>query len=65
MFQLAQKHGIKYLYITCNPNNYASRKTCEYARGKLRETVELPEGNDMRDRGESEKCIYEFIFSRE
>ncbi len=29
------------------------------------ETVELPEGNDMRDRGESEKCIYEFILGRE
>lgn len=52
-------------YITCNPDNYASRKTCEYARGKLIETVELPEGNDMRDSGKSEKCIYKFILSSE
>lgn len=65
LFQLAKKHDMKYLYITCNPDNYASRKTCEYAKGKLMETVELPEGNDMRDRGESEKCIYKFILSGE
>ena len=51
LFQLAKKHDMKYLYITCNPDNYASRKTCEYAGGKLLETVEVPEGNDMRDRG--------------
>ena len=65
LFQLAKKHDMKHLYITCNPDNYASRKTCEYAGGKLLEIVELPEGNDMRDKGESEKCIYEFILSGE
>lgn len=61
LFQLARKHNMEYLYITCNPDNYASRKTCEYAGGKLLEIAELPEGNDMRDNGEFEKCIYEFI----
>lgn len=61
LFQLARKHNMQHLYITCNPDNYASRRTCEYAGGKLLETAELPEGNDMRDRGELEKCIYEFV----
>lgn len=60
LFRLARKHNMEYLYITCNPDNHASRKTCEYAGGKLLETVQLPEGNDMRDRGEFEKCIYKF-----
>lgn len=60
LFQLALKHNMDYLYITCNPDNYASRKTCEYAGGKLLEIAELPEGNDMRDNGEFEKCIYKF-----
>ena len=60
LFHLARKHNMKYSYITCNPDNFASRKTCEYASGKLLEIVELPEGNDMRDDGEFEKCIYEF-----
>lgn len=60
LFQLARKHGMEYLYITCNPDNYASKKTCEYAGGSLLETAVLPEGNDMRDNGALEKCIYEF-----
>jgi len=61
LFQLARKHDMKYLYITCNPDNYASRKACEYAGGRLLEIVELPEESDMRDKGEFEKCIYEFM----
>lgn len=60
LFQLARKHDMEYLYITCNPDNYASRKTCEYAGGTLLEIAELPEGNDMRVGGEFEKCIYKF-----
>ena len=60
LFQLAVKHNMEYLYITCNPDNYASRKTCEYAGGTLLEITELPEGNEMRENGEFEKCIYQF-----
>lgn len=60
LFELARKHGMEYIIITCNPDNYASRKTCEYAGGDLLEIVELPEGNDMREDGELEKCIFRF-----
>lgn len=59
LFELAKKHGMEYLMITCDPDNYASRKTCEYAGCKLVEIVGLPEDNDMRlEDGETEKCIY-------
>ena len=61
LFELAKKHNLEYLIITCNPDNYPSRKTCEYAGGKLIEIAEVPEGNDMRERGETEKCIYNFV----
>ena len=61
LFELARRHDLEYVIITCNPDNYASRQTCEYAGGKLIELVEVPEGNDMRERGETEKCIYRFI----
>ena len=61
LFELARRHDLEYVIITCNPDNYASRKTCEYAGGELIEIVEVPEGNDMRERGETEKCIYRFI----
>ncbi|MBE5989797.1 acetyltransferase (GNAT) family protein [Lacrimispora xylanisolvens] len=60
LFQLAKKHKMDYLIITCNPDNHASRKTCEYAGGTLEEIVEIPEDNDMRKIGETEKCIYRF-----
>ena len=61
LFELAKMHQLEYVIITCNPDNYASRKTCEYAGGELLETVELPADNDMREDGETEKCIFKFI----
>lgn len=63
LFELARKHNLDYLIITCNPDNYASRRTCEYAGGQLLEIVELPEDNDMRLEGETEKCIYKFLIN--
>ena len=60
LFELAKKHEMGYLIITCNPDNYPSRKTCEYAGGKLLGIAELPEDSDMRERGMTEKCIYRF-----
>lgn len=62
LFKLAEKHGMDYLIITCNPDNYASRKTCEYVGCHLVEIVELPEDNGMRlEDGETEKCIYKIV----
>lgn len=59
LFELAKKHDMSHIIITCNPDNYASRKTCEYAGCQLLEIVELPEDNNMRiEDGETEKCIY-------
>lgn len=59
LFDLARRHGMEYLIITCNPDNWASRKTCEYVGGVLLEVVELPEDNGMRvEDGELAKCIY-------
>lgn len=61
LFELARKHDLEYLIITCNPDNVASKKTCEYAGGKLLEVVDLPEDNDMREDGETSKCIFKFV----
>ena len=61
LFRLAKKHGMPWLIITCNPDNLASRKTCEYLGGALLEITELPEDNDMRvESGETHKCIFKF-----
>lgn len=61
LFSLAQRHEMSYLYITCNPDNLASRKTCEYLQGDFLGVVELPEDNDMRiNKGETHTCIFKF-----
>ena len=65
LFELAKMHQLEYVIITCNPDNYASRKTCEYAGGELLEITVLPEDNDMRQKGETEKCIFKFSLSKE
>jgi RimJ/RimL family protein N-acetyltransferase len=51
------------LIITCNPDNIASRRTCEKAGLKLKEIVDLPNYNEMYLEGERHKCIYEWILS--
>lgn len=58
LFALAKRHDLGYVIVTCNPDNFASRKTCEYAGGTLLEIVDLPQDNDMRQHGEMQKCIY-------
>ena len=60
LFDLAKKHDLGYVIITCNPDNWPSRKTCEYAGGTLIEICDLPKDNDMYLRGEYSKCIFRF-----
>lgn len=58
LFRLAEQHYMGYLYITCNPSNHASRRTCEKAGLDLIGIVSVPEHNEMYHRGERKKCIY-------
>lgn len=60
LFDLAKKHDLGYVIITCNPDNWPSRKTCEYAGGTLLEICDLPEDNDMYLEGDRSKCIFRF-----
>ena len=61
LFELARRHGMDYVIITCNPDNRPSRRTCEWLGGELVEIVELPEDNSMRvEDGETHKYIYRF-----
>ncbi len=63
LFALAKLHGLEYLYITCNPENIASRKTCEYVGGVLEAIVDLPSDNEMYKKGDRRKCIYKVLLS--
>lgn len=58
LLPLARSHGLTTIWITCNPDNVASRRTCELAGATLIEIVDLPEYNDMYQRGERQKCRY-------
>ena len=55
---LARAHGLTPMWITCNPENLASRRTCELAGAELVEIVDLPEDCDMYARGDRQKCRY-------
>jgi predicted acetyltransferase len=55
---LAWGAGLVPLWITCNPDNWASRRSCELAGAELVEVVPLPPGNDMFERGDRHKCRY-------
>jgi len=55
---LAKKHGLSTIWITCNPDNRPSRRTCERLGAQFIEIVPLPPDNDMYHRGEREKCRY-------
>ncbi len=55
---VALDHGLEILWITCNPDNYASRRTCEILGCDFVEIVDLPEDIDMYREGERQKCRY-------
>ncbi|MBR2067599.1 MAG: GNAT family N-acetyltransferase [Solobacterium sp.] len=61
LFEIAkEKYGMKRLLITCSPDNYASKKTCEYLGGILLKVCDVPYDHWLYRRGETKKCIYEY-----
>ena len=60
LLPLGKRHGINPLWITCNPDNLASRKTCETAGGLLVEIVDLPNDSEQYKKGDRRKCRYRF-----
>jgi predicted acetyltransferase len=55
---LARRHGLSELWITCNPENIASRRTCELAGAEFIGIVDLPPHLEMYRRGDRRKCRY-------
>lgn len=58
LLPLARRHGLDPLWITCNPDNLASRRTCELLGATFVEIVDLPEETNLYRRGERQKCRY-------
>ena len=58
---LAKYHGIDVVSLTCNPDNIASRRTCEKIGAELLGIVSLPEYLEMFQLGDREKCRYRWV----
>jgi predicted acetyltransferase len=58
---VARIHSFEVLWISCNPENAASRRTCELAGAELVEIVDLPSDCDMYADGERRKCRYRLL----
>jgi len=58
LYPLARAHGMDPLWITCDPDNWASRRTCELAGAVYVETIDVPEGTDEYYEGERQKRRY-------
>ena len=58
LLPLARAHGMAEVWITCNPENTASRRTAELAGGVYVNTIDLPEDSDMYAEGDRRKCRY-------
>jgi len=58
--KVMKDHQMNRVIITCNPENYASRNTCEMLGAKLLDIVDVPKGLDCYSPEESKKCRYEW-----
>lgn len=65
LLPLARKAGLDPLWITCDPENLASRRTLELAGAELVEIVDVPLDCIIHRRGHPRKCRYRIIFGKE
>ncbi len=60
LLKQAQRHDLKYVIITCDPDNVASSRTCQLAGGQYLETAAVPEWHNMYDEGKRQVMVYRF-----
>lgn len=58
LFLLAKRHEMDKVIITCDPENTASRKTCEYSGAELIDIVDVPSWHGMYKTGRKRTCQY-------
>jgi tagatose 1,6-diphosphate aldolase len=61
VFPIAYAHGLRTIWITCDPKNIASRRTCEIAGGEYVDTVSVPRGTEMY--AEGKRCVRRYRFN--
>jgi len=60
LLPLARANGMETLWITCDPENVASRRSIEIAGGEFVEIVDIPEYSPMYAQGRRLSCRYRF-----
>lgn len=58
LLPLARAHGLRDIWITCNPDNRASQRTCEKLGARFVDVVDIPPSEPLYARGETVKCRY-------
>ena len=58
LLPFAGRLGIDPIWITCDPENIASRRSCELAGAKFVEIVDVPEDCVIHRNGHTRKCRY-------
>lgn len=61
---LVRAHGMDVVWIMCNPENIASRRTCERLGAELVEIVPIPTDNPLYEMGDREGCRYRVTVHR-
>lgn len=57
---VAKASGFEEMWVTCSPENLASKRTCENAGGTLTEIVDVPETSPLYANGARKKCRFVF-----
>jgi len=63
IYSLARQHAMNELWITCNPENAASRRTCKLAGAEFVDTIDLPADAELYKNGDRQKCRYRIQLS--
>lgn len=58
LIPVAGKLGINPLWITCDPDNIGSRRSCELAGAQFVEIIDVPENCVIHRSGHRQKCRY-------
>ncbi len=59
--EIFQAHGMDVIWITNDPDNWASRRTCEILGCTLVEIVDIPPDHDMYAQGKRRACRYRWV----
>lgn len=58
LMPIARAHGLNPLWLTCDPDKTASRRTCELAGAQFVEVVDVPASCIIARSGHLKKCRY-------